>query len=247
MQVEFLFFEGPTNIRELFPELVENSYLNYSEVVRENFVILNGERILVDFYKYVGWSAKEIDYSDPRKEEILLRAGLPSSDPLFLPVQAEEVEKRRVWRPVEELFEEDQWLALMVDGEAIVGFYFGEVFPDDLDRRYSTHSYLNIRPDYRGQGLCRPFAQFAYDKTTRNLQVSYFCITVATDETSGVCRCYVRAARNLDYQVYGDFGEIYPEFEQIEVEDCNSEKMKFLIFITNGSSFDEEMEQSFSR
>nr|WIL05276.1 hypothetical protein pmam_237 [Pithovirus mammoth] len=245
--MEFLFFEGPTNVRELFPELVENSYLNYPEIVRENFVILNGERILVDFYKHVGWSAKEIAYTDSRREEILSRTSLSPSNPLSLPVQVEEVEKERIWRPVEELLEEDQWLALMVDDEVIVGFYFGEVFLDNLGRKYSTHSYLNIRPDYRGRGLCRPFAQFAYNNATRNLQVIYFCITVATSETAGVCRCYIRAALNLGYQTYGDFGEFYPEFEQIEVENCNSGKMKFLIFVTDGSPFDEEMEQSFSK
>ncbi|AHH01711.1 hypothetical protein pv_144 [Pithovirus sibericum] len=244
-EFEFLFLKGPVDIRQLYPEMVKASPLVYSEPSEINFVIFRGNKIKVSYWEEIGWRTSEIVYTDPISKEILFRTNLPETDVLFLPVLTEFVEREKLWSP-EETIQNDEWMALMVTHNIIVGYYRGFIFCDEFGRDYSSFSFLNIRPDYRGRGLCRPFAQFAYGALTEKFRVNYICLTIATQHEIGVCKCYVRAAKNLGFRVYGDDDANFPNPKEIGVEECNSGKFVFLILVTQGDILDQEMITSFS-
>lgn len=58
----------------------------------------------------------------------------------------EEIENK-IWEPTT-YTDENSWSCFMVDKGEIVGFYVGNLEEDSLGRKYSTNSFVSIRPDY---------------------------------------------------------------------------------------------------
>ena len=83
-------------------------------------------------------------------------------------------------------------------------------FPRDskdipLDREYIYISDVNIHPNYRGKGLCKPFLKRFMNKFTQ-LPERYesFYIENASDIAEGIpaCLCYVKAGQEDDFNVF---------------------------------------------
>lgn len=127
---------------------------------------------------------------------------------------------------------DNQWLALMADRNVIVGFYYGEVYTDIMGRLYSKNSYINIRPEYRGKGLCEKLAKYAYNQVYNVFGVDYMTILVASKIRSGACRCYVKSALFLNFDVYmGYMGNTPVKINHYS--ECTDETKNIIFVIKN--------------
>lgn len=75
----------------------------------------------------------------------------------------------------------------MVDKGEVVGFYVGSLDEDSLGRRYANDSFVSIRPDYRGRGLCRELARFTYGGLIKQAHVVYIVTKVDSKKEGTLC------------------------------------------------------------
>nr|WIL03577.1 hypothetical protein Cplu_146 [Cedratvirus plubellavi] len=140
--------------------------------------------------------------------------------------RVEAVEDKQ-WDPIA-YTDQDTWSCFMVDDRTIVGYYMGSLDKDSLGRMYSRGSFAGIRPDYRGKGLCRELARFAYDSLTKIAGVDYIITEVDSNIGAGASRSYMRAAKDLGLLTYGYCSEEEDDdYALREVEDCDRGKSKF--------------------
>ena len=141
----------------------------------------------------------------------------------------------REWEPVT-YTDEDSWSCFMVDQNNIVGFYTGSIEEDSLGRKYTSNSFVGIRPDYRGRGLCRELARFTYDNLIKQVGVGYIVTKVDSNIGAGASRSYMRAAKDLGLSTYGYCSDQGDEDENLlfgcyqaleESEDCDRGKNRF--------------------
>lgn len=92
----------------------------------------------------------------------------------------------------------------MIDNNRIVGYYKGLIKNDKFGRFFSTGSYIDIHPDYRGKGLCVPFTEFTYRKLVEVYKVSYININIKSDNNVSACKCYFQGALGNNYRIYID-------------------------------------------
>nr|WIL02885.1 hypothetical protein Cbor_150 [Cedratvirus borely] len=131
------------------------------------------------------------------------------------------------WDPIA-YTDKDTWSCFMVDDRTIVGYYMGSLDKDSLGRMYSRGSFAGIRPDYRGKGLCRELARFAYDSLTKIAGVDYIITEVDSNIGAGASRSYMRAAKDLGLLTYGYCSEEEDDdYALREVEDCDRGKNRF--------------------
>lgn len=223
--MHYEFFVGPVNLEEIYPGVVERSSFSYTEEEEKYYIIHRGEEIQVEPLD-IGW--RSVDY-DPEVERYI---GSFQPNLLYrstLPVMVRRVGVEHIWKPYHLLWEENEWLSLLIEGEKIIGFYRGETYNDDLGRKYSTHSYITISPQQRGRGLCEDFARFTYDKLFSLMEVEYISIIVASKIKTGACRCYMRAAKSLGLNTFAEFA-YNGVYRLRKVEDCNQGGLSQLIF-----------------
>jgi hypothetical protein len=223
--MHYEFFVGPVNLEEVYPGIVERSAYFYTEEEDMYYILYKRREVQVVPFS-VGW--RTLDY-DQEIEEYIRRFQPDLRFRSTLPVLSRKVKVERTWKPYHILWQDHEWLSLLMEEERIIGFYRGESYEDDLERRYSTHSNIQVSPEFRGRGLCKNFAQFTYDKLLTELSISYISINVASTLPTGACRCYVRAAKDLGLYTFGAFAW-EDEYLLREVEDCNLGDLDFLIF-----------------
>ena len=204
VNVKYLFFRGPYDLSEEFGDIIHRSKLRDEHPIEEYSIIYNDIEIPVLLHKYQGryfvWAIS--NHQPP--QEVNERINLPASDPLYLPIYVTTRIVDTPWVPLDKLYEENEWLSIMIDVDTntIIGEYHGEIYTDNLNRIYSTHSFINIRPDYRGKRLCTAFSSFAYDQVVKIMDVDYISITIGSKTPLNACRCYVQAALNIGLIVY---------------------------------------------
>lgn len=141
-------------------------------------------------------------------------------------VQKQTVES--IWEPPAPVWQINEWLSVIIDGDRVVGFYTGEIHKDSLGRRFSMRSNIEISPEKRGRGLCKEFAQFTYASILK-LSVSYICINIGSLLETGACRCYMRAAQSLGLNTFASQSR-KTGYQLRPVEDCNLGGLDYLIF-----------------
>ncbi|SPN79057.1 Acyl-CoA N-acetyltransferase, partial [Cedratvirus Zaza IHUMI] len=57
-----------------------------------------------------------------------------------LPTLSRKVKVEQTWKPYHILWQDYEWLSLLMEEDKIIGFYRGETYEDDLGRRYSKIS-----------------------------------------------------------------------------------------------------------
>lgn len=137
--------------------------------------------------------------------------------------------KKNVYFDPEPLYKgENAWVGLLIDTNInkVVGIYQGEYetsFPS-LDI-YSANSFIEIRPDYRGRGLCIPFAALTYETVMKRAK-SINIVNASRPRSKG-CSCYVRAAEEIGATTYEN-GNILSSME------CKKRPTKRELRITRG-------------
>lgn len=98
-------------------------------------------------------------------------------------------------------FDTDSWTSLLIkesaegENDKVAGFYQGHYAKTASGEVYSTGSLIEIRPDFRGQGLCIPFTTLTYDSLLKKAQwISIY--NVSRPMVVG-CLCYSSAAKNI--------------------------------------------------
>lgn len=233
--IQFAFFIGPFLLN---PEIVERSKYTRTTFKDKNYVIYEQNKIPIIGYRFPSYIPLDI------ANDILTRIQMPVSNNMHLPIYTEKVAVEDSWKPPSKLDYSDEWLSLMIDTDKqiIIGYYLGRVYEDNFNRLYSGNSYINIRPDYKGKGLCKYFAQYTYSMIAQVMKVSYICINIVVPENiSGVCRCYIQAGLNLGYVVYGSRRSEYGKYETLNINSCDMSEIKYLIFLIDRDIIDEEM------
>ncbi|SPN79360.1 Hypothetical protein BRZCDTV_296 [Brazilian cedratvirus IHUMI] len=223
--MRYEFFTGPFHLRD--KELIARSEYIHPEQMTNYYIFREGRREEVSYYDG-RWHSWRLD----RDVDSFIEKENPKVFSVTSMVQAK-------WKPVTNLEKNNSWLSIMVDNRKIVGFYQGYIAEDEKGRRVSYRSYISISPEYQGRGLCRELASFTYEKLLYTLRVDYIIITVSSKLSSGACRCYVKAAKDLTLNTFGSREEEY-DYQYREVEDCNLGDLKFLIF-TFSEDIDEIM------
>ena len=226
--MRYEFFVGPIDLRQRFPELVANSTYSFPLELIDYYVVYQGQRVRVFGYGERWHSAsKEVNsFIDRERPEI---------------ISVNRVVQGK-WQPTTET---DGWISIMVEGNKIIGSYSGKIYMDQLDRKYSSNSSIDISPEYRGRGLCKEFAFFTYRGLVNLLHTDYILIRVNSTIGAGACRCYIRAAKDLGLNTFGSRSEEY-EYPRRQVKDCSLDDLDFLIFTTSEEA-DEIMTASFNR
>lgn len=231
--MEYAFFTGPVNIEAIYPGIEKRSSLIYTRDKISFFVNYRGQEFKVVKNGMGGFyvaSSPFLSYDDI----LLLEHRISNGS---LPVQEKIKTLEYLWSPEVNLTEENSWLSLILHQGQIVGYYFGFIQEDDLGRLYSSHSYISIRPDYQGRGLCKDFSKYTYGKIYEVFDVDYIYLSVAAERKAGACRCYIRAGKELGFRTYGSFeeyGDIVPDYKIRKVSDCNAGNLIYLIFTTKG-------------
>jgi hypothetical protein len=123
-----------------------------------------------------------------------------------LPVEMCQRTIREFWTPAAKIRDSpNEWLSLLLDvtdlNPLIVGTYAG-----DLRRsggyQFNIFSNIELLYNYRGRGLCKPFASFTYAKVRQAFGVDFFCIQVGAENQYAACRCYIQAAMDAGFIPY---------------------------------------------
>jgi hypothetical protein len=238
--VSFLFIGGSQSIPEGLQDRIDRGTYLVPSGPPQTGVYYNGE-----FYP-VGWNNEQ--------QRLLPRnPGLPQdvydtvTDLSDQPGQVKTLQPTKPWAPPVDPklgIDDIHWLSLMLDDETdqIIGYYVGNVDYDNLGRRYNTYSYLQIRPDYHGTGLCGSFSQYTYAHVASIMGVEYFCISIRADNPVAACRCYAQAAINLGFKVYVD-SAILRAKDYCSVISRGREEDKHMFIVTNPElDLDDEMQ-----
>nr|WIL03189.1 hypothetical protein Cbor_148 [Cedratvirus borely] len=235
--MRYYFYKGPVNLKERYPELVSNSTYYYPVEEVTHYVLYQGQREQVVEYRGQAW------YSVNGNEEVdtFVQRERPQ-------VFTTTVISDQQWKPTLKVGG-NEWLSIMVDKGKIIGSYDGHVYKDSLGRKFSSESFISISPEHQGRGLCREFALFTYERLLSVFNLEYITLVVASMIGAGACRCYVRAAKDIGLYTYGrtSYGGHQGERDEylyIEVQDCASGDLDFLIF-TFAPGVDETMIQTF--
>ncbi|SPN79067.1 Acyl-CoA N-acetyltransferase [Cedratvirus Zaza IHUMI] len=215
--MRYYFYKGPVNLKERFPDLVNNSFYTHLVTETSYYVNLPGVGKVDVFRMEETWKSTSVN----REVDEYIQENQPQ-------VFSEERVFEESWVPNFKA-KDNGWLSIMVEKGKIIGSYAGRLYTDKLGRRYSAQSFITISPEYHGTGLCREFATFTYERLLSIYQVDYIAIFVSSTIGAGACRCYIRAAKDLDLYVFGAFD--HPNTFLIrEIEDCNKGNLEELIF-----------------
>lgn len=209
----YRFYLGPLDISDQFnftPYQREVTKLSY-------FVNYKGRKVALSSSLYVK-SDNMLSYDDILEIEEAVKQGV-------LTVQKEERSKYEYWS-VPTLVKDEHWLSLLLDEqEQPLAYYRGKIERRD-DAVYSTSSFISIRPDQRGKGLCTKFATFTFSKLGE--VVDRIELINGASNSQAACSCYTAAGLNLGYKVYlKDLGQSrYRRVDKRQTE-CN-----FLLLVT---------------
>jgi hypothetical protein len=150
-----------------------------------------------------------------------------------LPVESETLQITEVWDPTISFTEGSMdWISIMIRntiaGPRVVGVYNGFAAFDRYGNTYNSGSTLELSYDYRGQGLCRPFAAFTYRKVREHYGVDYMCIQIAAENKYAACKCYVQAALDAGFIPFVDFRQLTNKEECSVYEDKPDSNMILL-------------------
>jgi hypothetical protein len=172
--MRYEFFIGPVDLKQRFPELVANSTYLFPLELIDYYVVYQGQRVRVFGHDERWYSAsKEVNsFIDRERPEIISVNRV---------VQG-------TWKPTTKT---DGWISIMVEGNKIIGSYYGEIHMDQLGRKYNSNSSINISPEYRGRGLCKEFAFFTYQGLVNLLHTDYILIRVNSTIGAVVDKCLI--------------------------------------------------------
>ena len=142
------------------------------------------------------------------------------------------------------------WFSFLLDisTQKIVAFYRGVFDIDDSQRLYTFGSLIELKINYRGQGLCEPFASMTYRTIVEKLGVKYIKLYVAALIRVGACRCYIAAGLSNGFRCFlwqetqDDEEEIVEIFNKDQCSIFGDQEYVFPeIIITNGIDYDQVM------
>nr|WIL02739.1 hypothetical protein Cbor_147 [Cedratvirus borely] len=136
--MHYKFFTGPLDLEKVYPGLFQRSIYFYNVQEEYNYIRYKGREIVVVKHDDLGWLCVSCN------EEV--QEYVQSFQPSTLPVFTRKVNREDVWRPFFEPEEEGDWLSLLFDQGKIIGFYKGSIYLDNLGRKFSSHSFINISP-----------------------------------------------------------------------------------------------------
>nr|WIL03584.1 hypothetical protein Cplu_143 [Cedratvirus plubellavi] len=133
--MHYEFFTGPLDLEKVYPGLFQRSIYFYNVQEEYNYIKYKGREIVVVKHDDLGWLCVSCN------EEV--QEYVQNSQPSVL---TRKVNREDVWRPYAEPGGEGDWLSLLFDQGKIIGFYKGSIYLDNLGRRFSSHSFINISP-----------------------------------------------------------------------------------------------------
>jgi hypothetical protein len=118
----------------------------------------------------------------------------------------------------------------------IIGTGVADILVDELSRKYNSHSYFGLHPQYQGKGLCQPFAKMVWCVFVEKLGIQYLLVHISSNDLFGACRCFVGAALSCGLRCFIGGEEVFNK------DDCASfDSEKISVVFTNGIDLDQTM------
>lgn len=89
----------------------------------------------------------------------------------------------------------------MIYKDIIIGYYEHSIHIDE-EGPFSDTSFIRIRQDFQGKGLCYYLAKFTYCNAWNVLGVNRIYTTITAEYYRGACRCYFKAAFDCGFKIY---------------------------------------------
>lgn len=195
--LKFVFIHNDEEL-EGYEELIRQSHVKGKYKAIDYYIIYNGKRINVvegtDGY-YIPSRSKKLVNINKIEDEI--------NDGL-IPVYHEIKNSTFFFGiPSKENMVYD-YITLMIykPFNKIIGYYLGE-----LEDNCSIGSYVKIRPDFTGKGLCKPLSAFTYCSLI-NIGVKCIEIVISTSNPMLACSCYLDAAWVCGLRIYWEGIEV---------------------------------------
>lgn len=206
------------DIKSYVLSLLNHDDINFTIHNTTKYVKYNGHDIMIEHENYVNISSvvqyvrnMNPDYNkllrrkleNELMDEIENRIKLSEDNPLYLPIFTKNHENIEKWSVQAKEYEpiDNNWICYMVDTSQniIIAYYVGKVWSNI---QYIPYLRINIRPDYRGKGLCRPFSILTYTCLVKFYDIKVFCVQVTAEDKIHACNCYYHAFRDLGYKYY---------------------------------------------
>nr|WIL04640.1 hypothetical protein Cduv_160 [Cedratvirus duvanny] len=183
----YCFFQGPIDLYQRFNFVP----YEYSVTKVSYFVNYKGRKINLSSSLYVK-SDNMLSYDDILEIEEAIKQR-------ELTIMKEEKSKFAHWS-VPSFVDKEHWLSLLFSEEGeILAYYKGRI-EERTSGTYSTSSFISIRPDQRGKGLCTEFATFTFSNLGK--VVDKIELVNGATNSQAACACYTAAGLALGYEVY---------------------------------------------
>lgn len=120
------------------------------------------------------------------------------------------------------------YIAFMIYEGKIIGYYRGAL-AISKGRLCSKDSFIEIRSDFQGKGLCKPLASFTYCSLSDKLGVKCIKIWIATLNPNSACYCYIEAAEKCGYRTFWKEKQVGDEL--CSSHEFKEESLKQLLFL----------------
>ena len=127
----------------------------------------------------------------------------------------------------------NSWTSLMIlNQNELIGYFTGTMGIDKLNIIYNKGSNLDIRPDYRNKGLCKPYVTYTFSQVVDQMKAKYIHMIIGSTTLVAACRCYVQSAFDLGFRVFRRNDEI-PYQEMFNKDECINtqyeDELKFIV------------------